>query len=147
MLLNRAILLCLLVCLVCSGAEAAGDSIIVRRDPRVDWLIQQQAAANRYSAQFTSTGLLKGYRIQVISTSRRDEAFRIKSELLSRFPGEKSYVLYQSPNFKTRIGNFISKEDAEKMKAVLNKIYPRGVYIVEDGIEYTPRNTADSTQQ
>ncbi len=136
-----------LLCLASIRVSAAGDSIIVRRDPRVDWLVQQQAAANRFSAQFTATGLRKGYRIQVISTPRRDEAFRIKSELLARFPDEKSYVLYQSPNFKTRIGNFISKEDAEKMKAVLNKQYPRGVYIVEDGIEYTPRNPADSTQQ
>jgi hypothetical protein len=32
------------------------------------------------------------------------------------FPEEKTYVIFQSPNFKVRIGNFIKKEDADKFK-------------------------------
>jgi hypothetical protein len=38
-----------------------------------------------------------------------------------------------------RIGNFIKKEDAEMLKSQLNKFYPRGVYIVDDAVEYNPR--------
>lgn len=116
----------------------ASDSIIVKKDPRLDILVAKQALANRKASMLTANGLYKGFRIQVISTSKREDAFRIKSDLLSRFPDQKSYALYQSPNFKVRIGNFIKREDAEKFKVILNRIYPQGVYIVEDGIEYTP---------
>ena len=116
----------------------ASDSIIVKKDPRLDILSNKQALANRKASMLTANGLYKGFRIQVISTSKRDDAFRIKAELLSKFPDQKSYALYQSPNFKVRIGNFIKREDAEKFKVILNRMYPQGVYIVEDGIEYTP---------
>ncbi len=117
----------------------AADSIIVVKDPRLDILTVKQVQANRRAAMLNSSGQYKGYRIQVISTSKRDDAFRIKSDLMTKFPDQKTYAVYQSPNFKVRIGNFLKKEDAEKFKAQLNKLFPQGVYIVEDGIEYTPK--------
>jgi hypothetical protein len=64
---------------------------------------------------------------------------RIKAELLTNFPDHKSYTVYQSPNFKVRIGNFINRDEAAKLKVLLNKYYPQGVYIVEDAVEYNPR--------
>ena len=85
----------------------------------------------------TSSGLYKGFRIQVLSTTSRDQANQIKSDLLNRFLDEKTYLQYHSPYFKVRIGNFINKEDAEKFRLKLNKSYPQGVYVVEDVIEYT----------
>ena len=116
----------------------ASDSIIIVKDARMDILSAKQVMANKKASMMTANGMYKGYRIQVISTSKRDDAFRIKAELMSRFPEHKSYAVYQSPNFKVRIGNFIKREDAEQFKIVLNRMYPQGVYIVEDGIEYTP---------
>ena len=80
----------------------------------------------------------KGYRVQVVSTSNRDQAFKIKGELLSRFPDQKSYALFQSPNFKVRIGNFLKKADAEKFKLQLQKYYTTGLFVIEDAIDYTP---------
>ncbi|MBL0883387.1 MAG: SPOR domain-containing protein [Chitinophagaceae bacterium] len=115
----------------------ASDSIIVRKDPRLDLLTAKQAQINKRSAMMTSSGQYKGYRIQVISTTNREQAFAIKTELLSRFPDQKSYTSYQSPLFKVRIGNFLKKEDAEQFRKTLNRFYPKGVYVVEDVIEYT----------
>ncbi len=117
---------------------SAADSIIIVKDARMDILSAKQVLANKKASMLTANGMYKGFRIQVISTSKRDDAFRIKSELLSRFPEHKSYTVYQSPSFKVRIGNFIKREDAEQFKIQLNRMYPQGVYIVEDGIEYTP---------
>lgn len=125
----------------------AADTITIRKDPRLDLLSEKQREANHRNAMLTPDGLLRGYRIQVISTSRREEAFSIHADLLKRFPDEKSYVTYQSPNFRVRIGNFIRMEDAEPLKAILNKQYPRGVYIVADGVEYLPREEEDTLTQ
>ena len=125
----------------------ASDTVIVKKDPRFDILSTKQMQANQRSAMMLSNGLYKGFRIQVISTNKRDDAFKVRSELMTKFPDEKTYISFQSPSFKVRIGNFLKKEDAEKFKAELNKLYPNGVYIVEDGIEYTPKEGEDILTQ
>lgn len=127
----------LLSLILISNYLLANDTIIVSKDSRLDILTQKQAEINKRTGMMTSSGLYKGYRIQVLSTTNRDEANKIKGDVLSRFTDQKAYLTYHSPYFKVRIGNFIKKEDAEKFRQQLNKYYPQGVYIVEDAIEYT----------
>ena len=115
----------------------ANDTIIVRKDARLDILTEKQAEINKRTGMMTSSGLYKGYRIQVISTTNRDQANRVKADVLSKFTDEKAYLTYTSPYFKVRIGNFITKDDAEKFRLQLSKYYPQGVYVVADAIEYT----------
>ena len=119
-------------------ANLQKDTVIVHKDARMDVLTSKQVTANKKSSLLTSSGQYKGYRVQVVSTSNRDQAFKVKGELLSRFPDQKSYTLFQSPNFKVRIGNFLKKEDAEKFKLQVQKLYTTGVFVVEDAIDYTP---------
>lgn len=116
----------------------ANDTIIVKKDPRIDILTSKQILINKRSSMLTSTGQYKGFRIQVMSTTSRDQAFNIKGDLLNRFPTEKSYVMFQSPYFKVRLGNFLKREEADAFRKNLNKLFPQGVFIVEDTIEYTP---------
>lgn len=113
------------------------DSIVVKKDPRLDVLSAKQAQINKRTSLVTSSGMIKGFRLQVISTTNRDIALRTKADLLSRYPEHKAYLLFQSPYFKVRFGNFLKREDAEKIRKLLNKQYPQGVFVVEDGIEYT----------
>ncbi len=132
----------------CLGQIALGsDSIIVKKDPRLDILSVKQMQANQRNAMLTSSGLYKGYRIQMISTPKRDNAFKMKADLEVMFPDQKSYVIFQSPNFKVRIGNFLKKEDAYKFKTQLNILFPQGVYIVEDGVEYIPKEEDETITQ
>ncbi len=125
-------------CSFWASASVGKDTIIVHKDARMDVLTSKQILANKKSSLQTSSGQYKGYRVQVVSTSNRDQAFKVKGELLSRFPDQKSYALFQSPNFKVRIGNFLKKADAEKFKLQLQKFYTTGVFVVEDAIDYTP---------
>jgi len=128
--------LILFVCIAYSAS--ANDSIIVHKDVRLDILTVKQAQSNKRSAMMTSSGQYKGYRIQVMSTTKREDAFNAKSILLTNFPDQKTYVMYQSPNFKVRIGNFLRQDDADKFRKQLATLFPQGVYIVEDAIDYTP---------
>ncbi len=86
----------------------------------------------------TPNGRYKGFRIQVLSTNKRDDAFNTKSILLANFPDQKSYVLFQSPNFKVRLGNFLKSEDAENFKKQIVSLFTQGIYVVADAIEYSP---------
>jgi hypothetical protein len=142
MKLRTIYILSILLSSTAYSAKAA-DTVLVKKDPRLDVLSVKQLQANQRSAKMTPEGLIKGFRIQVISTVKRDDAFRIRAELMAKFPDQKTYIVFQSPNFKVHFGNFLKKEDAEKFKQQLNKIYPQGVYIVEDGIEYTLKEDED----
>ena len=137
-----------LICLLSVGKLTyANDTIIIKKDPRLDVLATKQAQINKRVGFMTSTGLYKGFRVQVISTSNRDEANKIKSDILSKFTDEKAYLVYNSPYFKVKIGNFIRRDDAEKFKKLLSKHYPQGVYVVEDAIEYSMKDDEDLSAQ
>lgn len=121
-----------------SRIAIAGDTIIVHKDTRLEIFSAKQAAVNKLTSKMTSGGQYKGFRLQVLNSRSRDEAFKVKSELLQLFPNQKSYVLFQSPYFKVRIGNFIEKSEALSFRNQLAKKYPQNAYVVEDIIEYTP---------
>ena len=116
----------------------ANDTVIVHKDVRLELLSAKQAQINKRTSMMTSGGQYKGYRLQVISTTGRDRAQSVKTDLMNKFPEQKSYLLFQSPYFKVRIGNFVKKEDANNFRKQLSRYFPQGVYIVEDAIEYVP---------
>lgn len=151
MLVNKVILFILfIVCFLLGKSYAQIDSlrrnrdtIVVNKDPRLDILTQKQAIINKRSQMMTSNGLYKGYRLQLLSTNNRNQAFKLKYDLLTNFPDQKAYVSYQAPYFKVKFGNFLHREDAEKVRKQLSKTYLAGVFIVEDAIEYTPKDDED----
>jgi hypothetical protein len=114
---------------------SASDTIVVIKDPRLDVLSQKQAFINKRTSVLTSNGKVKGFRIQITSTNNRDQAFNAKAAVQSRFPDQKVYTTYQAPLFKVRVGDFLKREDAEKVRKLLLSIFPDGMYVVEDVIE------------
>ena len=130
----------LIIAILFSGSALAnsGDTIIVHKDPRLDIFTAKQASINKVTARMSSNGLFKGFRLQVLNTRSRDDAFKTKAMLLENFPDEKTYVLYQSPYFKVRIGNFVNRNDAENFKKELGLFIAQPAYVVEDLIEYIP---------
>jgi hypothetical protein len=116
----------------------AADTIVVKKDPRLDVLTAKQAAINKRTGLMTSNGQYKGFRVQVVSTRDRARAFEVKADLLTRYPDVRTYTVFQSPFFKVRIGNFLKKEEADAFRKSLLHLYPEGVFVVADIIEYTP---------
>src|SRR3954447_15769955 len=139
----------ILSCIFCACAVFAfsQDTIIVRKDSRLDILNAKQASLNKFASKFTSNGLYHGYRLQVLNTQSREQAYKLKSELLQRFPEQKSYVLYQSPYFKIRFGNFTDKAEALHYKNILSSIYTQAIYVINDNVEYTPTKEDESDTQ
>ena len=114
------------------------ETVVVNKDPRFDELAAKQAELNRrYFAK--TPRRVSGFRIQAANTQNRDEANAVKAELLRRFPDQKSYLLYQAPNFRVRLGDFLTQKDALPLRKLISALYPdRGIYIVPDIVEYTP---------
>jgi hypothetical protein len=113
------------------------QTITVVKDPRLDMLLRKQAELNKEVDKINNkTG--PGYRIMVVNTNDRTKALEVKSRMMSEFPDEKSYLIYQSPYFKILIGNFRTRQEAEPFQKKILEIYPTGVIIVPATVEYKP---------
>lgn len=105
------------------------------KDNRIDLLIQKQEELNK-KAYLENRKTMSGFRILVLSTNDRNKAMEVKTSLLRDFPEHKTYLIYQSPNFKIQIGNFRTQAEAEKLKKIIMRLYPDGVIIVPATIEF-----------
>lgn len=124
--------------------DSFSASVIVNKDPRFDEMAAKQAEINKRS-QRSGPRRVSGFRIQAVNTQNRDEANAVKAELLRRFPDQKSYLLYQAPNFRVRLGDFLTQRDAFQLRKMISALYPgKGIYIVPDVVTYTPPPEEDT---
>ena len=71
----------------------------------------------------TSDSLLfdiEGFRVQVFATQDRNKAENVKKDL-EIVIGEAVYIIFEAPNYKVRIGNFLDRDGAEKLRQELVK--------------------------
>lgn len=65
-----------------------------------------------------------GYRVQIISSSRKEEARKTKSVFISKYPGFAAYEIYQQPFFIIKIGDFLTRLEAEKLHRDIQSDFP-----------------------
>ncbi|MBX9783215.1 MAG: SPOR domain-containing protein [Chitinophagaceae bacterium] len=116
--------------------DTLNNGVIIIKDARYDLLVNKKAEINKKAAD--SKKPTKGFRIQVLNTTDRTQALNAKSKLLSLYPEHKTYLMYQAPYFKLRIGNFEEKKDADDLKKELNRLFPTGVFVIPSEIEFKP---------
>src|SRR4029078_729623 len=122
------------------------SSVVIHKDSRIDLLVKKQAEINEETTR-NARRVTKGFRLLVVNTNKRDEAISAKAKLYQYFPELKSYLLYQSPYFKLKAGNFKERKDAESYQKKLNAFFPKGVFIMNDYIEVRPDKEADEINQ
>lgn len=68
--------------------------------------------------------IVEGFRVQVLATRTRENADRLRDELSVEY-GNNIYIVFEAPNYKVRIGNFIDRRKAEVLRqSLVNKGYP-----------------------
>ena len=110
------------------------SSVIIHKDSRIDLLIKKQIQINEETSR-EARRVGRGYRLLVINTNKRDEAVAAKTKVYTFFPELKSYLVYQSPYFKLKVGNFKDRKEAEEYRERLQQYFPKGVFIMNDTIE------------
>ena len=115
-----------------------GDSLMiweklpVQCDPKITELLKLQVELGKKS------GTLSGYRLQIYFGSgekAHSQASKIKNEFLSSNPGIKAYLLFKSPDFIVRVGDFRTKSEALKLGKSLTYQFPNA-FIVADEITF-----------
>ena len=125
---------------------ADSSSVVILKDPRIEQLVRKQIEINEATTR-DSRRFVQGWRIQVINSPDRSKVFAAKAKMLEEFPDWKPYLLYSSPNYKLRVGNFKTQEEAEDAVKQISRIFPSGIYVIPDVIELklTDLPKADTT--
>jgi hypothetical protein len=94
---------------------------------------------------------MRGYKIQAFSGNNqrtsKNEAYYKQSLLNNSFPQHETAVLFESPFWRLRVGNFQGREEAESVLAEIRRSFPsfgKEMYIVVDEVKIpinqTPSN-------
>ena len=96
-------------------------------DPEPQWpqiinpLFDNVSMVNIDKSLDSNIAEIEGYRVQVFATQDRNKADELQEQLTLKF-NEKNYIIFEAPNYKLRIGDFLDRDEAEKlrMKLVVN---------------------------
>lgn len=115
-------------------AQTDTVGVVVRKDPRVDSLVQKQIEINELTTRDARRNV-PGFRIQVINSPDRNKVYAAKVKIYEEYPDLKPYLLYQAPNYKLKVGNFKTQEEAEQAMQQLSRLFPSGLYVIRDIVE------------
>ena len=111
---------------------------IIHIDPRIEELGNKMAEYNESLA--LKIKMVSGYRLMLLNTTDREAAMKLRTTLLQQYPEQKLYMSFLAPYIKLKMGNFIDKAEAEKMRNELQslKIVTGNIYLVNEKIELKP---------
>ena len=96
---------------------------------KIDDVIER--IANRNKAKTTE----RGYRIQVFSGNDRTEYEKARGFILQYFPNLETYVSYSQPTYKLKVGDFLSRTEAENYLSSLQSRFV-AAKIIYDNVNY-----------
>jgi len=77
---------------------------------------------------------VQGYRVQIIASTVRKTVLDSKGIFSDQYPDIKTYILYQQPYFKLRVGDFETRIEAIQFLNKINDVFP-SAFIVQDDIK------------
>jgi hypothetical protein len=112
--------------------EQAKDSqnVSIYQDKRVDELVQKQIKLSE------TNNNLDGFRIQIFSDSGNNSKTRAQTamdEFLAKHPEVRAYLVFKSPNYKVKVGDFRTRLDALKYLSQISSDY-QNAFIISDQI-------------
>lgn len=111
-----------------STTIATNKNYTVKQDEKISALL------DKYKDYNQKKEFAEGYRIQIMYTDVRDEVYKSKGAMYKEFPDLTSYVEYEQPYYKLRLGDFKSRLEATYFLQQIITLYP-GAFIVKDKIK------------
>ena len=109
----------------------ADSSVVIIQDSRLDDLVKRQKNANMMKQT------MPGYRIQIYFGTVRQKASEVKLAFADKHSDVSSYLTYQQPNYKVRVGDFRTRLEAQKfLKSMEGEYTP--MFIVPDEVKLPP---------
>jgi len=104
----------------------------INEDPRIERMLSWHIENNKFKNK------MDGFRVEIFFSSdidAKEKALKKKEEFLEVYPDNIVHVKYISPNFRVRIGDFRTKNEALKLYKEIRNTYPLA-FIVTDEIDF-----------
>ena len=82
--------------------------------------------------------MISGFRVQVLATEEIDTATQLKDSLSTLLQDQWTYVVYDAPYYKVRVGNFIDRFIANALVDMLVKQGFASAWVVPDQVLKNP---------
>jgi hypothetical protein len=92
--------------------------VIVHADPRLAVLERKHR-----NVQLGVIRSGRGYRVQIYNGNDRSKATQIKVDFMRRFPGVRTYLTYVQPQFRVKVGDYRTHNEAEQMYNQVSRFY------------------------
>jgi len=76
----------------------------------------------------------RGFRVQIYNGHDREKAIKVRAEFLRTNPDTRAYFSYVSPSFRVKVGDYRTREQAERKLKEVKSDYPTPWMIVPDMI-------------
>ena len=109
-------------------------------DPEPRWpmiispLIPKMEKEKSENRTDTTQIIVEGFRVQVLATRTRENADQLR-QILAEGYAEEIYIVFEAPNYKVRMGNFIDRRRAESLRQTLVKSGYPSAWIIRTRIE------------
>lgn len=120
-----------------SNQDSSG--VIVHTDPRLSILFANKPE-HGYQGMRGSIHSARGYRIQIYNGRDRSLAQQIRVEFIRQYPGVVAYLSYIVPIYRLKVGNFKSREEAERLYRELAARYSPCMIVPDIVVINTLRN-------
>ncbi len=117
--------------------ENLPDELGVERDARLDKLLEWHIEKNREREG------MEGFRVEIFFSSKmdaREQALNTKVDFLKKYPDYPVHIKFVAPNFRVRVGDFRTKNEAWKLYREIQGDYPTA-FVVPDNISFPLLNS------
>ncbi len=104
----------------------------VVKDARIDTFAARRAELNKTGGVADGVAV-NGFRVQIFNGENRKDAYNAQAKFLEQFPDIRTYITYNEPNFKVRVGDFRTRLEAEKLQGELTRWFI-GLFIINEKI-------------
>ncbi len=106
--LNLKITLLSVLCFfaVIATSTAQNGSLTINQDERINELLNLKKEIDKNDSE--------RYKIQIYSGNSRSSAYKAQDDFTAKYSNVKTKVVYEEPNFKTWVGNYRTKIEADR---------------------------------
>lgn len=136
------------------NSTTSGGNVAVYEDESIKHVLGRPMSPPRtvYTTADGTTQFyrMRGFKVQAFSGNNqrtsKDEAHRKQGQINGAFPDLETVVLFESPFWRLRVGNFTSREEAQNAMEELQRAFPsfgKEMYIVVDEVKIPINQTEE----
>lgn len=113
-------------------------------DPAVESIVQQLQRTEQIRPDTAAVpetvppDTVQGFRVQVLSTADIEGATQLRDSVSLLLLNDWVYIVYQTPYYKVRVGDFLSRIEANRMSSLLRENGFMDAWVVPDRVLKPP---------